>query len=169
MADDQYEGRRCPVCMDPPHNCVLIDCSSERCRCYICHTNKLFSNCLEQFANSRVPTCPLCRGQLLGCSIDQRAREYFDEQKRDCPFNNCSFEGSFKELRTHVQREHTYDFLLNAQMEQARRTPHVELEPPNIGDFKFPPPPHENCISRLLYPVYKFCCHLLNNKRGYGN
>ncbi|KAF7825705.1 plant/K7P8-3 protein [Senna tora] len=49
----------CPICMDHPHNAVLLLCSShdKGCRSYICDTSYRHSNCLDRFkklqANSK--------------------------------------------------------------------------------------------------------------------
>ncbi|XP_041008841.1 uncharacterized protein LOC121253019 [Juglans microcarpa x Juglans regia] len=55
----------CPICMDHPHNAVLLLCSShdKGCRSYICDTSYRHSNCLDRYkklrANSRnSPTLP---------------------------------------------------------------------------------------------------------------
>ncbi|XVF21414.1 hypothetical protein REPUB_Repub12eG0088500 [Reevesia pubescens] len=41
----------CPICMDHPHNAVLLLCSSHEkgCRTYICDTSYRHSNCLDRF------------------------------------------------------------------------------------------------------------------------
>lgn len=41
----------CPICMDHPHNAVLLICSShdKSCRSYICDTSYRHSNCLDRF------------------------------------------------------------------------------------------------------------------------
>ncbi|KAK4782558.1 hypothetical protein SAY86_016660 [Trapa natans] len=41
----------CPICMDYPHNAVLLVCSShdKGCRSYICDTSYRHSNCLDRF------------------------------------------------------------------------------------------------------------------------
>ncbi|XP_010527220.1 PREDICTED: uncharacterized protein LOC104804602 [Tarenaya hassleriana] len=41
----------CPICMDHPHNAVLLLCSSydKGCRSYICDTSYRHSNCLDRF------------------------------------------------------------------------------------------------------------------------
>lgn len=41
----------CPICMDHPHNAVLLLCSSHEkgCRSYICDTSHRHSNCLDRF------------------------------------------------------------------------------------------------------------------------
>ncbi|CAH8390118.1 unnamed protein product [Eruca vesicaria subsp. sativa] len=52
----------CPVCMDHPHNAVLLLCSShdKGCRSYICDTSYRHSNCLDRFKklHSEPPTDP---------------------------------------------------------------------------------------------------------------
>ncbi|KAK6915272.1 Protein of unknown function DUF1644, partial [Dillenia turbinata] len=46
----------CPICMDHPHNAVLLLCSShdKGCRSYICDTSYRHSNCLDRFKKLRV-------------------------------------------------------------------------------------------------------------------
>ncbi|CAL0302749.1 unnamed protein product [Lupinus luteus] len=45
----------CPICMDHPHNAVLLHCSSHEkgCRSYICDTSYRHSNCLDRFKKLR--------------------------------------------------------------------------------------------------------------------
>ncbi|KAE9618039.1 hypothetical protein Lal_00037896 [Lupinus albus] len=45
----------CPICMDHPHNAVLLRCSSHEkgCRSYICDTSYRHSNCLDRFKKLR--------------------------------------------------------------------------------------------------------------------
>jgi len=45
----------CPICLDRPHNAVLLLCSSNEkgCKSYICDTSYRHSNCLDQFKKSR--------------------------------------------------------------------------------------------------------------------
>lgn len=46
-----WEDAICPICMNPPHNAVLLLCSSYEngCRPYMCDTSYRHSNCLDQF------------------------------------------------------------------------------------------------------------------------
>ncbi|KAL3498206.1 hypothetical protein ACH5RR_040938 [Cinchona calisaya] len=41
----------CPICLDFPHNGVLLQCSSydKGCRAFVCDTDHLHSNCLDRF------------------------------------------------------------------------------------------------------------------------
>ncbi|KAF3453653.1 hypothetical protein FNV43_RR04094 [Rhamnella rubrinervis] len=50
----EWEDARCPVCMEHPHNAVLLICSSHKkgCRPYMCDTSYRHSNCLDQFRKS---------------------------------------------------------------------------------------------------------------------
>lgn len=45
----------CPICMEHPHNAVLIICSShdKGCRSYICDTSYRHTNCLDRFKKLR--------------------------------------------------------------------------------------------------------------------
>ncbi|XP_050382165.1 uncharacterized protein LOC126799090 isoform X2 [Argentina anserina] len=53
----EWEDTRCPICMEHPHNAVLIKCSSHEngCMPYMCNTSYRHSNCLDQFCKSSVP------------------------------------------------------------------------------------------------------------------
>ncbi|XP_059635058.1 uncharacterized protein LOC132277266 [Cornus florida] len=54
----EWEDARCPVCMEHPHNAVLLKCSSHEkgCRPYMCDTSYRHSNCFDQFRKSFVET-----------------------------------------------------------------------------------------------------------------
>ncbi|XP_027330138.1 uncharacterized protein LOC113846269 [Abrus precatorius] len=54
----EWEDARCPVCMEHPHNAVLLICSSHEkgCRPYMCNTSHRHSNCLDQFRKSFAET-----------------------------------------------------------------------------------------------------------------
>lgn len=56
----EWEEARCPVCMEHPHNAVLLICSSHEkgCRPYMCDTSYRHSNCLDQFRKSFAETTP---------------------------------------------------------------------------------------------------------------
>lgn len=51
----EWDEVLCPICMDHPHNAVLIMCSShdKGCRSYICDTSYRHSNCLDRFKKLR--------------------------------------------------------------------------------------------------------------------
>ena len=57
----EWEEARCPVCMEHPHNAVLLICSSHEkgCRPYMCNTSYRHSNCLDQFCKSFTETSSL--------------------------------------------------------------------------------------------------------------
>lgn len=125
----------CPICLDFPHNSVLLQCSSyeKGCRPFVCNTDHLHSNCLDRFrgaygltspsasetssasytfpeipeGDSR-PTCPLCRGEVTGWVIIEEARTYLDRKQRCCDKWQCSFTGTFLELQKHASLEHPH-------------------------------------------------------------
>ncbi|KAL0293743.1 UNVERIFIED_CONTAM: hypothetical protein Scaly_2576400 [Sesamum calycinum] len=137
-----WEDATCAVCMECPHNAVLLLCSSHEkgCRPYMCGTSFRYSNCLDQYkkaytkvtsSHNRPPhnsldsqamgplshrclenceatelACPLCRGQVKGWTVVDSAREHLNAKKRSCMQDNCSFIGTYKELRKHVRAEH---------------------------------------------------------------
>lgn len=121
----EWEDAKCSVCLEFPHNAVLLLCSSydKGCHPYMCSTSQRYSNCLEQYtkvttnrnskswqlsADSHVSgiLCPLCRGQVKGWTVVEPARKYLNEKKRPCVQEGCSIVGCYKELRKHVKLEH---------------------------------------------------------------
>ncbi|KAI0489332.1 hypothetical protein KFK09_029174 [Dendrobium nobile] len=51
----EWDEISCPICLDHPHNAVLLICRSHEkgCRSYICDTSYRHSNCLDRFAKLR--------------------------------------------------------------------------------------------------------------------
>ncbi|XP_044493910.1 uncharacterized protein LOC123217166 isoform X2 [Mangifera indica] len=51
----ELDEASCPICMDHPHNAVLLLCSSHEkgCRSFICDTSYRHSNCLDRFKKLR--------------------------------------------------------------------------------------------------------------------
>ncbi|XP_039013177.1 uncharacterized protein LOC120142731 isoform X2 [Hibiscus syriacus] len=90
-----WEETTCSICMECPHNAVLLLCSSHDngCRPYMCGTSFRYSNCLDQ-------------GQVKGWTVVEPAREYLNAKKRSCMQDDCSFVGTFKELRKHMRSDH---------------------------------------------------------------
>lgn len=138
-----WEDATCSVCMECPHNAVLLLCSShdKGCRPYMCGTSFRYSNCLDQYKKAYTKVispndgqvlpesaenpivapdtgsllgkceamelaCPLCRGQVKGWTVVQPARDYLNSKQRSCMQEDCSFVGSFKELRKHMKADH---------------------------------------------------------------
>ncbi|CAA7403303.1 unnamed protein product [Spirodela intermedia] len=62
----EWDEILCPVCMDHPHNAVLLLCSSyeKGCRPYVCDTSHRHSNCLDRLKNHK--NGPPCGGLLTG-------------------------------------------------------------------------------------------------------
>lgn len=50
----EWDDTRCSICMETPHNTVILKCSSYEmgCRPYMCNTSYRHSNCLDQFCKS---------------------------------------------------------------------------------------------------------------------
>ncbi|KAF3777889.1 hypothetical protein EJ110_NYTH44821 [Nymphaea thermarum] len=51
----EWDDASCPICMDHPHNAVLLICSSfdQGCRSYMCDTSYRHSNCLDRYKKLR--------------------------------------------------------------------------------------------------------------------
>ncbi|KAG6545425.1 hypothetical protein Mapa_013025 [Marchantia paleacea] len=57
-AKKDWEESTCPICMEYPHNAVLLMCSShdKGCRPYMCDTSYRHSNCLDQYRKAKTAT-----------------------------------------------------------------------------------------------------------------
>ncbi|XP_076938484.1 uncharacterized protein LOC143606682 [Bidens hawaiensis] len=124
----EWQATKCSVCLEYPHKAVLLLCSSHHkgCRSYMCATSNRYSNCLDQYKKAYTKSktldestvdlclsvgsdellCPLCRGQVKGWTVVKPARKYFNSKKRNCMTDECSFVGSYKELKKHVRASH---------------------------------------------------------------
>ncbi|KAK6153731.1 hypothetical protein DH2020_013370 [Rehmannia glutinosa] len=117
----EWEEARCPICMEHPHNAVLLFCSSrdKGCRPFICDTSYRHSNCLDQYRKSSAASspeekqsdlvCPLCRGVITGWDVIQPARRFLNSKTRNCSLETCNFSGNYTELRKHARLEHPLD------------------------------------------------------------
>ncbi|XP_074273261.1 uncharacterized protein LOC141596885 [Silene latifolia] len=117
-----WEDATCSVCMEAPHNAVLLLCSSynKGCRPYMCATNSRFSNCLDQYKKAYMKAtseekmevcellCPLCRGQVKGWTLVEPARKHLNKKERTCMQEKCSFVGNYKQLKKHVKADHPW-------------------------------------------------------------
>jgi hypothetical protein len=129
--EKDWENATCSICLERPHDAVLLLCSSHSkgCRPYMCGTNYKLSNCLDLFKNvySRgkpacdvltavAPTnqkpkemllaCPICRGEVKGWTVVKPARRFLNRKKRTCMHGDCSFVGTYKRLKRHVKSKH---------------------------------------------------------------
>ncbi|PKI48519.1 uncharacterized protein LOC116210019 [Punica granatum] len=132
----EWEEAVCPICMEHPHNAVLLRCPSQEkgCRPYICNTGARHSDCLRQFYGVAFPSisvpvhrqapgtsggtdshksckgfavkCPFCRGHIQGWEVIEPARKYMNLKPRSCSSKACEFSGTYAELRKHVRSEH---------------------------------------------------------------
>ncbi|KZV39553.1 hypothetical protein F511_13788 [Dorcoceras hygrometricum] len=116
----EWEESRCPICMDHPHNAVLLICSSQEkgCRPFMCDTSYRHSNCLDQYRKSSSSSttgqksdlvCPLCRGCITGWVVKEPARRFMNWKRRCCSLETCNFSGNYPELRKHARLEHPSD------------------------------------------------------------
>uniref|UniRef100_K4B225 Uncharacterized protein n=1 Tax=Solanum lycopersicum TaxID=4081 RepID=K4B225_SOLLC len=107
-----WEDATCSVCMEYPHNAVLLLCSShdKGCRPYMCGTSLRYSNCLDQYKKAYTKAILPDNNQpvqgVKGWTVVEPAREYLNLKKRSCMQDDCSFVGSYKEIRKHVKAEH---------------------------------------------------------------
>ncbi|KAK6246137.1 hypothetical protein QUC31_000910 [Theobroma cacao] len=67
-----WEAAKCSVCLEFPHNAVLLLCSSydKGCRPYMCATSRRFSNCLEQYKKAYTKVTSVDNGLVDNASLD---------------------------------------------------------------------------------------------------
>ncbi|CAH8388880.1 unnamed protein product [Eruca vesicaria subsp. sativa] len=109
----EWEDVRCVICMEPPHNAVLLQCSSfsKGCRAYMCDTSSRHSNCFKQYRRNKKNTsktlnCPYCRGEVYGTVKSTSARRFMNARPRCCSMDKCRFSGTYSQLKTHLKAEH---------------------------------------------------------------
>ncbi|XVE95405.1 hypothetical protein REPUB_Repub02eG0094300 [Reevesia pubescens] len=66
-----WEAAKCSVCLEFPHNAVLLLCSSydKGCRPYMCATSQRFSNCLEQYKKAYTKVTSVDNGLMDNSSL----------------------------------------------------------------------------------------------------
>jgi hypothetical protein len=126
----EWEEVRCSVCMDHPHNAVLLICSSHEkgCHPFMCDTSTRHSNCLDQYRKASKEStkdsgvaasaecsecqqpvnllCPLCRGPVSHWIKDYDVRRHMDCKVRSCTMESCEYRGVYSQLRKHARKEH---------------------------------------------------------------
>lgn len=150
----EWEDVRCPVCMDHPHNAVLLVCSSHEkgCRPFMCDTSSRHSNCYDQYRKASKDSskdsaaecsecqqqiqlsCPLCRGPVSDCIKDFDARRYMNSKVRSCTMESCEFRGAYQELRKHARVEHPAARPMEVDPERQRDWRRMEQQR-DIGDL----------------------------------
>ncbi|KAF8094495.1 hypothetical protein N665_0360s0002 [Sinapis alba] len=92
----KWEDVRCVICMEPPHNVVLLQCSSfsKGCHAYMCDTSARHSNCFKQYrrnnnnnkntsrCSGKTLNCPYCRGEVHGTVKSTCARRLHECQTK---------------------------------------------------------------------------------------
>ncbi|XP_022897459.1 uncharacterized protein LOC111411128 [Olea europaea var. sylvestris] len=190
----EWEDTRCPVCMEHPHNAILLLCSSHEkgCRPFMCDTSYRHSNCFDQFRKSfgeakpmmqrpedtlisvspvmtsstiisestvrdlegersvegSMPVegdsinnqekpklvCPLCRGQINGCTVVESARRFMNSKSRSCASETCDFSGNYTDIRKHARLVHPLTRPTEADPERQRNWRRLERQR-DLGDL----------------------------------
>lgn len=112
----EWEDVRCVICMEPPHNAVLLQCSSfsKGCRAYMCDTSARHSNCFKQYrrnnstsrCSGKTLNCPYCRGEVHGTMKSTCARRFMNARPRCCSVDKCDFSGTYAQLKNHLKTVH---------------------------------------------------------------
>ncbi|KAE8703984.1 Small nuclear ribonucleoprotein family protein [Hibiscus syriacus] len=112
----------CPICMEHPHNAVLLLCSShEKEGEGIVDTGESFRRRVEfeevDAGNTSISSlkCPFCGGKILGWEVVEEGRRHLNLKKRTCSKESCSYSGNYGELRRHARRhQRGYDDTVSA-------------------------------------------------------
>lgn len=72
----EWEEAKCPICLEHPHNAVLLLCSSrdKGCQPYMCDTSHRHSNCLDQFRKSSAVGAQQGGGNVSGAVFHRESR-----------------------------------------------------------------------------------------------
>lgn len=147
----EWDEVRCPVCMEHPHNAVLLICTSSNkgCQPFMCDTSYRHSNCLDQYRKTftgsssqeneadQQPSklsCPLCRGVVTGWKVVEPARKYMNSKLRSCSTETCGFTGVYGDLRKHARTDHPSVRPSEADPERQRDWRRMEQQR-DIGDL----------------------------------
>ncbi|PHT32213.1 hypothetical protein CQW23_28550 [Capsicum baccatum] len=82
--ETEWEEARCPICMEHPHNAVLLLFSSrdKGCQPYMCNTSNRHSNCLDQFCKSCTVGAQQHKGNVSGAVFRRGSGgKHFQEQQ----------------------------------------------------------------------------------------
>ncbi|KAJ6711392.1 FINGER/BTB DOMAIN PROTEIN putative (DUF1644)-RELATED [Salix purpurea] len=109
-----WEDVTCSVCMECPHNAVLLLCSShdKGCHPYMCGTSFRYSNCLDQYKKAYAKSISSTRtaDNPILVSDSSWPVEKCEATELACPLcrgqDDCSFVGTYKELRKHMRANH---------------------------------------------------------------
>ncbi|KAL9357451.1 hypothetical protein Peur_050704 [Populus x canadensis] len=104
-----WEGATCSVCLEHPHNAVLLLCSfyNEGCRPYMCATSRRFSNYLEQYKKSYTKVTPTEGVRQENGSMDHSSFSLHAEltyERVEVPELLCPL--CRGQLRKHVKAKH---------------------------------------------------------------
>ncbi|KAH0734509.1 uncharacterized protein [Solanum tuberosum] len=101
----EWEEAKCPICLEHPHNAVLLLCSSrdKGCQPYMCDTSHRHSNCFDQFRKSSAVGAQqgegnvsgaVFRGESWGQALSGASRSHVQKQPDlTCPLCRGHVEG----------------------------------------------------------------------------
>lgn len=121
----------CPVCMDHPHNAVLLLCSShdKGCRSYICDTSYRHSNCLDRFkklhsesANDPTPEANLASREHNNESLYEHGTASRSSFHRESGNRGSSWDSESLRRRRRVEEEVESEDITNLKCPLCRGT-----------------------------------------------
>ncbi|KAH9288555.1 hypothetical protein KI387_032672, partial [Taxus chinensis] len=98
----QWDDARCPICMEHPHNAVLLLCSShdKGCQPYMCDTSYRHSNCLDQYRKRKENWKNSATQDVEAYNENQGGEEMDEDTRSDGPGIHRTPGGEAVDLRS---------------------------------------------------------------------
>lgn len=99
----EWEEAVCPICLECPHNAVMLLCSSHEkgCRPYMCNTSYRHSNCLDQYRKAQVSSRKLEGSTPPVGEVEQHTEHLVLEANPDIDSVDLSIVGPDTSSRNH--------------------------------------------------------------------
>ncbi|KAI4998293.1 hypothetical protein ZWY2020_053635 [Hordeum vulgare] len=103
----EWDDARCPICMDHPHNAVLLLCSSQDkgCRSYMCDTSYGHSECLYGFRKMKANAWTVHHSQALPC-LEIQVTKVFHRDPSQSQYRSPRLLVDVPEFRENLSHEH---------------------------------------------------------------
>ncbi|CAH8381274.1 unnamed protein product [Eruca vesicaria subsp. sativa] len=86
----QWEDIQCVICLEAPHNAILLDTSVRHSNCFKKYRKKKTNHL------TKVLNCPYCRGEVYeAMKVSSTGRRSLNAKPRSCAFENCNFSGTY--------------------------------------------------------------------------
>ncbi|OEL28903.1 hypothetical protein BAE44_0010078 [Dichanthelium oligosanthes] len=119
------EDVTCPICLDYPHNAVLLRCTSyeKGCRPFVCDTDQTRSNCLERFKGAyELPAnVKVSSGDVIGWIVIGEARMHLNQKKRQVDWDNFQQSSDIVDVLSTIHAQVPNGIVLGDYVIESRR------------------------------------------------